>query len=153
MALKRQRVKGRKESGSFIAIPKEILESEQYAQLRPWSVKLMIDLYAQYNGKNNGDFCAAWSIMKKRGWQSKGPLYRAVKELLKTGFIMQTRQGGKHKASLYAVTFKAIDECGGKLEVNPTPVPPATWKKTESLPRMSTNVPRMSTNQAKEERV
>ena len=63
MALSRQRVKGRKERGSFIAVPKQILESPQYASLSAWSVKLLFDIYAHYNGKNNGDLSAAWLMM------------------------------------------------------------------------------------------
>ncbi|WXG51455.1 MAG: hypothetical protein RNU03_11300 [Candidatus Sedimenticola sp. (ex Thyasira tokunagai)] len=129
MAQSRAKIKGRKERGSFIAIPKIVVESEQYSKLSSHSVKLLIDLSAQYNGSNNGDLCAAWSMMVKRGWRSKGTLYRAVSELITTGFILLTRQGGKHKASLYAVTFKPIDECKGKLEVKATVVAPATWKK------------------------
>ena len=141
----RERTKGRKERGSFIAVPKQILESPQYAKLSAWSVKLLIDIYAQYNGKNNGDLCAAWSVMKPKGWKSKGTLSRAVTQLLQTGFLIQTRQGGKHKASLYAVSFQPVDECGGKLEVASTVTAPATWK-LETLPRISTNVPPMCTN-------
>ncbi len=129
MSRSRQKIKGRKESGSFISIPKQVLESEQYASLRPHSVKLLIDLAAQYNGKNNGDLCAAWSMMEKRGWRSKGTLYRAVRQLLKTEFIQLTQQGGKHKPSLYAVTFKAVDECNGKLEIKATAVAANTWKQ------------------------
>lgn len=106
----------------------------------------MIDLYAQYNGKNNGDLCAAYSMMQKHGWRSKGTLARALTELVNAGFILITRQGGKHKANLYAVTFRGVDECGGKLDINPTPVPPNTWNK-KSVPPMCTNVPPMCTNQ------
>jgi len=29
------------------------------------------DLGRQYNGKNNGDLCATWSMMAKRGWSSR----------------------------------------------------------------------------------
>ena len=145
MAASRARVKGRRERGAFIAIPKDVLESPQYAQLSAWAVKLLIDIYSQFNGKNNGDLCAAWAPMRKKGWNSRGTLSRAVKELLNAGFIKLTRQGGKHKASLYAVTWKPIDECKGKLEVAETRVPSNEWK-TVSLPRMSVNVPRMCVN-------
>lgn len=122
-------MKARKESGRFVAIPTQILLSDQYANLGAWSVKLLMDLSAQYNGKNNGDLCAAFSMVQKRGWRSKGTLAHALTELIDAGFIMKTRQGGKHKASLYAVTFRGVDDCGGKLDINPTPVPPNTWKK------------------------
>ena len=41
------------------------------------ALKLLIDLYSQYNGRNNGDFCMAWSIMAKRGWALRS-LIRSV---------------------------------------------------------------------------
>lgn len=149
MALRREKTKGRKESGSFLAIPKKIPLSDQYANLGAWGVKLLIDLYTQYNGNNNGDLCAAFSMMQKRGWRSKGTLSSALTELTNAGFILKTRQGGKHKANLYAVTFRGIDECKGKLDIDihPTPVPPNTWNKFKTVPAMCTNVPAMRTNQ------
>lgn len=125
----RQRTKGRKESGSFVAIPKQVLESSAYAALTAHEVKLLMDLTVQYNGSNNGDLCAAWSMMESKGWKSKGTLYRAISGLLERGFIVLTRQGGKHKPSLYAITFRAIDECKGKLDVPPTVTALNSWKK------------------------
>ncbi|ODB82751.1 hypothetical protein A3193_18555 [Candidatus Thiodiazotropha endoloripes] len=125
----RQKARGRKESGPFVAIPKQVLESSAYAVLTAHEVKLLIDLTVQYNGSNNGDLCVAWSMMKTKGWKSKGTLYRAIKGLLERGFLVLTRQGGKHKPSLYAITFRAIDECKGKLDVQPTVTALNSWKK------------------------
>ena len=39
----------------------------------------------------------------------------------------------KGKPYLYAVTFLAIDECGGKLDVAATRVPSGKWKKERAL--------------------
>jgi len=147
MALSRRRAKGRRESGSFIAMPHAILESQTYAKLGAPAVKLMLDLYGQYKGSNNGDFAMAWSMMQKRGWRSKDTLYRARNELLENGFIVQTRQGGKHQCSLYAVTWQPIDDCMGKLEHPPTRVALGYWKqgfapKLESVPRIPTTLAR-----------
>lgn len=128
MALTLKKTKARRGLEPFVSIPKQILLSDQYAKLGAWSVKLLLDLSAQYNGKNNGDLCAAFSMMQKRGWRSKGTLAKALTELTDAGFISKARQGGKHKPSLYAVTFRGVDECGGKLEVKPSPVPTNAWK-------------------------
>ena len=119
----RSRVKGRS-NGSFMSVPHMILEHEQYAKLPMRAVKLLIDVYAQYRGKNNGDLCATWSMMKKRGWKSQDTLNKALNDLINQGWLVLTRQGGRHQASLYAVTFKGIDECGGKLDrpANPRPL-------------------------------
>ncbi len=128
MALDRRRAKGRADSGSFVAVPHRILEHDNYASLSARAVKLLIDLFAQYRGSNNGDLAAAWKLMQKRGWRSKETLHRAKRELLQKGFIETTRQGGRHVCSLFAVTWLAIDECGGKLDVMPTRVASGHWK-------------------------
>ncbi len=134
MGRHRLKTTGRRESGRFIAIPLNILQSQQYVALSSSCVKLLIDLFAQFNGRNNGDLCATWTLMEKRGWRSRDTLGRAIKDLLGSGFIMKTRQGekghenGHRKPTLYAVTWLGIDECGGKLDVRPSPVPLNLWK-------------------------
>ena len=92
-------------------------------------MKLLIDVAKQYNGSNNGDLHAAWSILSGQGWHSKGTLSRAIKELIDKGFIELTRQGGKNRCSLYAVTWRSIDECKGKLDVRETRVASNLWNK------------------------
>jgi hypothetical protein len=94
----------------------------------------MNDLLAQYKGDNNGDLCAAWTLMQPRGWKSKDTLSKALKELLAGDWLEVTRQGGRHKATLYGLTFYAIDDCKGKLDVKATGSPRGTWKKNEPLP-------------------
>jgi len=63
------------------------------------------------------------------GWRSNDQLRKALGELLREGWIIITRHGGRHMASLYAVTFLQIDECGGKLDVKPTTAPLHLWKR------------------------
>lgn len=121
------------EGGGFIQIPKPIMNSIGYSKLSPQSVKLMLDLLIQYNGENNGDLCAPFSLMKKKNWKSKGTLNRAIKELLNSDFIEVSRMGGRNKCSLYAFTFIAVDECKGKLDIKSTRTPKSSWKKHEPL--------------------
>lgn len=128
MARTRQKTKGRKDSAPFLRLPKHILESEEYAQLSSIAVKLLVDLGSQFRGSNNGDLCAAWGWMKKRGWKSRDTLNRAQTELESSGWIIRTRQGGRHKANLFALTWLGIDECDGKLDVPPTTVPSNRWR-------------------------
>jgi hypothetical protein len=128
MAKNRLRVKGRADRGSFVALPHEILNHPNFTGLDSHAVKMLIDLYSQYRGKNNGDFSATWSRMKGRGWHSKGTLNRALKELLSKGWIITSRQGWRNHCSLYAVTFKPVDECGGKLDESATLTPLGYWK-------------------------
>ena len=123
------KAKGRREHGRFHMLPHACLIHENFIRLSPKAVKLLIDLCVQYNGRNNGDLCAAFTMMKKRGWRSKETLNKAINELVHYGWIMVTRRGGLNKTpNLFAVTFRPIDECDGKLDIPPTHTAPATWK-------------------------
>ncbi len=126
----------KREGGGFAPLPYVVLRSHSYSRLSPHAVKLLFDLLAQYNGGNNGDLSPAWTLMQPRGWRSRETLNKALKELLAGGWLELTRQGGRHKASLYAVTFYAIDDCGGKLDVSATGSPRSTWKRNEPLPAL-----------------
>ncbi len=136
---KRQKIKGRRSKPPFCMLPHHILDSEEYARLSTRAVKLLIDLLAQYRGKNNGDLCAAWSRMEPRGWNSKDTLNNALKELERSGFILRTRQGGRNKASLFAITWNPIDDCDGKLDVPEMKVPPNLWKNKTCSPNSGSN--------------
>lgn len=129
----RSRTKNRSESGSFLSIPHAVLRSSNYVSLSSHAIKLLLDLGTQYNGKNNGDLCATWSMMQLRGWKSQDTLHRAIKQLISKGMIVKSRQGGRHLPSLYALSWKGIDDCGGKLEILSTPVPPGNWKSNQTL--------------------
>ena len=113
-----------------------MLKSEQWAQLSPFGKALMLDLAVQYNGSNNGDLCAAWSLMRKRGWKSPATLSRALRELKERGWAEVCRQGGRNRPSLYSLTIWGINDCGGKLDVSPNPVPAHRWKISLSSPHL-----------------
>lgn len=119
--------KGRRESGRFVAIPFVVLETSHYVSLGSAAKALLVDFLHQYNGNNNGDLSAAPGTLNKRGW-SDSTLGRACDELLRKGFIVKTRQGGRNRCNLYGVTFHRIDDCGGKLDVVPTTAPLGFWK-------------------------
>lgn len=124
---RRARATGKKGNAPFLHIPHDVLSSDAYKSLDGWSARLLVDIAGQYKGHNNGDLCAAWSIMQSRGWKSKGTLHRALNALIDAGLIEQTRQGGRNRCSLYGVTWRAIDECKGKLDVSPTKAPSAIY--------------------------
>lgn len=122
------RLRGRRASAPFLSLPSNILRSEEWAALTPFEVKLLIDLAAQYNGKNNGDLGASWTVMKARGWRSPSTLNKALHGLVASGFIELTRQGGRHRCSLYAITWRGVDACDGKHDATANPVPSNFWK-------------------------
>lgn len=143
VALNRAKHKGRSDTRKFVKAYRDVLESDEYAALSAYGVKLMFDLYAQFRGNNNGDLCAAWSVMERRGWRSPSTLHRAVRELLEQGWIVTARKGGRNKASLFALTFLPIDECKGKLDIAPTTAPSNAWRDdscTSNVYQVSTHM-------------
>jgi hypothetical protein len=128
---KRRKFKGRG-TKPFISIPREVADSEAFGRLSPQGTKLLLELARQYRGNNNGDFSAAWSQLKNRGWKSPSTLARAKSELALSGFALVCRQGGRNRCSLYAITWWPIDECGGKHQERPSHVPLHLWKKSRS---------------------
>ena len=120
---------GRRKTPPFVMLRKDVITSEQYANLSYKALKLLIDVLEQYNGSNNGDLCITMSVMKKKGWKSSGTLHAAKNELIEKGWIELTRQGGKHRCSLYAVTMHPIDECGGKHDRKSTRTASNLWKR------------------------
>lgn len=123
----------KRERGGFVALPFMVLRSPAFAALSAHAVKLLLDLLAQYNGNNNGDLCAAWKLMQVRGWKSRDTLNKARRELEEKRFLDRTRQGGRKVATLFAVTFYAIDDCDGKLDVRPASTPSGAWHQNGKL--------------------
>ncbi len=125
---KRKSVKNRSEKGRFLQMPHALLTHQNYLSLSAHARALLIDIALQYNGYNNGDLCAAWTFMKKRGHKSKDTLNRKLNELLEKGMIIKSRQGCLGKCNLFAITWQPINECKGKLDIKPSSVAPGNWK-------------------------
>ncbi len=132
--MRKVNAKNRREGGAFLALPVNVLNHKNFTSLSGSGLKLLMDFCSQLRFKeggviNNGDLCAAWSLMEKRGWKSRDTLWHAINELLHYGWVVQTRQGGRKAPTLYAVTFFAIDECGGKLDIPATTTSTGNWKR------------------------
>jgi len=124
----RTKQKGRKVIGTFTLIPHAVQDSPNWRACGGSAIKLLCDLARQYRSNNNGDLCASMSILKPKGWASPETVNFALRELRHYGLIVQTRQGGLHAASLYALSWQPIDECGGKLDCAPTSVALGSWR-------------------------
>ena len=112
---------------SFYQIPRKVHRSADFRHLSSHAKVLLISLTFQFYGNNNGDLTAAWSVMqKKHGFKSPSTVDRARKALLNANLIIQSRQGGLGKCSLYAVTWLKVYPCEGKLDIQPTTLPPRT---------------------------
>src|SRR5882672_10857803 len=129
---KRRRKQRASSLGRFTPLVHEYFQSPQFYALSPRATKLLITVYCQYNGSNNGSLCASWAVMRQRGWRSKSQLQKALLELDVTRWLVKTRQGSINKANLYGVSFLGIDPCKGKLDVGPDPKPSHGWKFPET---------------------
>lgn len=126
---RRDRSKGRREAGRFALIPHAVMDSPNYLAVSAHAIRLLLELVRQFNGySNNGDLAAPWSLMARRGWKSRDTLAKALAELQHYGLIERTAQGGMHKPNLYALTWAAIDPCGGKLDVSETSALSSKWR-------------------------
>ena len=115
-------------NAGFLPFRLDVLRSQALANLSPYASKLLLDIASQWRLGRNGDASAAFEkIMRARGWRSKATLHKALKELTKSGLIIQTRQGSLHECSLFALGWLAIDECDGKLDMKPTSGPLDYW--------------------------
>lgn len=114
-------------AGGFLLLPMAVLHSPKFRDLSGNGVKLLMDIGSQYNGKNNGDLCAAWKVMHKKGWKSETTLTRAKKELLDAGFIAETRKGHlPNFCGLYGITWQPLNP-NPKLDVTPNGFPVGAW--------------------------
>ena len=118
--MSRRRPKADRDGKRFVALPVAVIESPGYRAASGNAIKLLLQLAAQFKGRNNGDLAMPWKLANSQGWTSKDVLARAKRDLLAKGLIVETRKGGRpHKASLYALSWQALDECGGKLDMSP----------------------------------
>ncbi len=130
----RVRMKGRREVGPFVKMPLDVLNSPEFDRLSAHATKLLMAVLAQYRVGKNRDLCASWSVMRDRGWKSKGTLQRATEELVESGWLIKTRQGGRNRCALFAVSFLAIDASSKADEFAAgTTTPPGTWRADKIL--------------------
>lgn len=127
----------KRDGGAFVTVPLSVLNSAAYLGLGAQARMLLFDLAAQYRGDNNGDLGMAWKLMQARGWKSQDTLNRAKRALLDSGLVVETRKGWRpNRSSLYALTWFALDECGGKLDYGPAGFPRGAYRLKEHAPAM-----------------
>lgn len=125
---KRPRFTGRGKGPPFVQLYFQITDSEEFGALSGNGAKLLLEFARQYRPGRNGDISIPWSMLKHRGWKSQGTVSRAKQELLQGGWIIETRKGGKHLCSLFAVTWYPID-ASDKHQEPATTTAPDLWKK------------------------
>lgn len=114
--------------GMAFIVPVALTRHESWRLMSPWAHKLVADLSTQYTGYNNGYLCAAWTLMKDRGWNSKTTLAKTVAELEHYRIIERTQQGGRNRPNLFAFSFRRVDRIDGRyLDAPPTVQPSNAW--------------------------
>jgi hypothetical protein len=132
--------KDKRDGGAFITLPLSVLNGAAYLGIGAHARMLLFDLAAQYRGNNNGDLCAAWKLMRARGWKSEETLGKAKRDLLETGLIVETRKGAfPNKCALFALTWYALDDCGGKLDISARSFPRGAYKLKDPRPPLVKN--------------
>jgi hypothetical protein len=103
-----------RDGGGFIALPWSVVDSEAFQGLSHPAKALLIYIARQYNQSNNGALRCGRAYMKERGWKSMDTLTKAKRELLDAELIYETVKGCRpNKASLYAITWCALDKVNG----------------------------------------
>jgi len=135
---KRSRVTGRRTDyeGPFASLPHAYFKTPEFARLSFRARALLIEMALMYWGSNNGSLVATHSTMRPRGFGSKDQLSKALHELLARGWIQVTRQGGRTRATLYALTYRRIDPCRHDFDVRPGP-PSHLWRDSQAQWRES----------------
>src|SRR3569833_4094263 len=119
--------RGRRDSHTYVQFQHRMLRDRRLLSLSGRACHALLYLASQYKGYNNGDLSIAWSIARTIGDRSNGNQRAGVIELLDAGFVIQTRLGGRNRCALFALTWFGIGECGGKLDIPASPVPPNDW--------------------------
>jgi hypothetical protein len=117
------------DGGSAFIIPVTLLRHINFVRLSPNACRLLLDLGRQYSGFNNGYLSAALSILKPVGWRSESKIREAVAECMHYQMIIKSRQGGRNRCNLFALTWLRIHEKKGRpLEISATCSPSNAWK-------------------------
>lgn len=121
----------------YALIPREVMESEPYRALPPWAVVVLLALCVQYYGRRNGSLALPWAEAHKLGVRTQAQLYSGLQVLEGADLIACCRRGrlvgGRQLATLYALTWRAVDDPATGVEydsgVSVTVQPTHTWAR------------------------
>lgn len=92
---KRKKYRGHK---SFVMLPRKMLRTKEWRELRPAAKILYIHLKGKYNGSNNGKIHLPYSELEEiKGMSSHSTISGAIKELEGKGWVKRTKLGGLYR--------------------------------------------------------
>ncbi len=95
-----------KPSGSYAALPDAVTGSPAFINLSDAAVRLLVELVSHHDGWNNGILHTTYTALRTRGLGSQSKVERAFTELIESGFIVKTRNGGLNLGpDTYALTW------------------------------------------------
>lgn len=109
-------------TGRWTPWPHVVIHSKEYRELGFAARSLLFDIAAQYNASNNGKLVCCVKYLKPLGWNSNDTITRALRELLASGLLIQTRQGMRppcSQAAWFAIGWFGLDVRIG-LDVEPS---------------------------------
>ena len=121
----------------YALLPREVAESPSYNALPDWARTVLFALLQQYHGLNNGLLAIPFSQAKLLGVSHQWKLYAGLRVLCDAELLICTRRGllsgGRKLPSLYATTWKGIDDPSGGVtydgDINACPIPSHRWAK------------------------
>ncbi len=108
-------------AGRWTALPHLVIHSQEFRRLGYAARALLFDIAAQYNASNNGKLVCCMKYLKPLGWTSNDTITRALRELLASGLLIQTRQGMMppySKSAWFALGWFNLDVYNG-LDIDP----------------------------------
>jgi len=125
------RSKRQKEEGQYVNLPYFQLRSDAWRSLSGAAVKVWLELYTRYNGKNGRLFMSLNEAAESLG-MGKATVQRAYVELEAKGFIVKTRVGNwyQRQAHEWRLTTKPTQKGKGKREP-----PTHDWKAWKPPPK------------------
>ena len=109
----------KRDGKQFVLLPRVVLESPGYRQAGHSARSMLIDIAMQYTGHNNGKLVACAKYVQPLGWNSNATVLHAVRELLASGLLIETRKGARpNKAAWFALSWLDLDQ-GQGLDIDP----------------------------------
>ncbi len=112
-------------------LPYSMVQSDAWRALSGSALKVLIELYSRFNGKNNGNLCLSYADAAKKLGIGHATIKRAFVELQEKGFIRLIKQGFWYgrKAAEWEITNKGLN---GNPSTNEWLRWRSTKKKTEA---------------------